>query len=286
VETVDRKQTVYDIVTAKICDELEKGTVPWQRPWVGGGQMPANLITKRPYSGINPLLLSLSGYASPFWLTYKQAAAAGGQVRKGEKSTLVVFYAKLESKTRTKKDEAPETFSILRYYNLFNIGQCDNLDALVPVLAENDTPPIEAAESIVAGYSDKPTIDGNAGAAWYSPNLDLLGMPARETFTSADGYYSTLFHECIHSTGHVSRLDRKGVGTKAVGYGSATYSKEELIAELGAAFLCAEAGIENTIEQSAAYCASWLQALRGDSKLIVSAASGAGRAARYITGKA
>jgi len=277
--------TVYEIVTGKICAELERGVVPWRKPWVGGDQAPANLISKRAYTGINPLLLSLSGYSSPYWLTYKQAAELGGTVRKGEKSSLVVFYAKLQSKTRTLENGDPDTFAMLRYYNLFNVTQCDGINGHIPVVPTRMIEPLTAAEAIIDGYRDKPSIDDHVSAAWYRPSLDLIGMPPRDTFTSADGYYSTLFHECIHSTGHASRLDRVGV-SKEQKRGSETYSKEELIAELGAAFLCADAGIENTIPQSAAYCASWLKALKGDSKLIVSAASGASKAARYITGTA
>ena len=277
---------VYDIVTQKICAELERGVVPWRKPWVGGDQAPANLISKRAYTGINPLLLSLNGYSSPYFLTYKQAAELGGTVRKGEKSSLVVFYAKLQSKTRTLENGDPDTFAMLRYYNLFNVTQCDGIDGHVPVVPTRTIEPLDAAEAIINGYTDKPTIDDHVSAAWYRPSLDLIGMPPRNTFTSADGYYSTLFHECIHSTGHASRLDRQGVTGEKANRGSETYSREELIAELGAAFLCADAGIENTIPQSAAYCASWLKALKGDSKLIISAASGASKAARYITGTA
>jgi|TARA_R110000824_G_C15195934_1_gene675263 antirestriction protein ArdC len=278
--------SVYDIVTEKICAELERGVVPWQKPWVGGDQAPANLISKRAYTGINPLLLSLSGYSSPYWLTYKQAAELGGTVRKGEKSSLVVFYAKLQSKTRTLENGDPDTFAMLRYYNLFNVTQCDGIEGHIPAVPTRTIEPLDAAEAILEGYADKPAIDDHVSAAWYRPSLDLIGIPPRDTFTSADGYYSTLFHECIHSTGHVSRLDRQAVTGGKANHGSETYSREELIAELGAAFLCADAGIENTIPQSAAYCASWLKALKGDSKLIISAASGASKAARYITGTA
>ena len=125
---------VYDIVTEKICAELERGVVPWRKPWVGGDQAPANLISKRAYTGINPLLLSLRGYSSPYFLTYKQAAELGGTVRKGEKSSLVVFYAKLQSKTRTLENGDPDTFAMLRYYNLFNVTQCDGIDGHVPAV--------------------------------------------------------------------------------------------------------------------------------------------------------
>ena len=277
---------VYEIVTGKICTELERGVVPWRKPWVGSDQAPANLISRRPYTGINPLLLSLGGYSSPFWLTYKQAAELGGTVRKGEKSSLVVFYAKLQSKTRVLENGDPDTFAMLRYYNLFNVAQCDGIGEHVPTVPQSTIQPLDAAEAILDGYTDKPTIDDHASAAWYRPSLDLIGMPPRDTFTNADGYYSTLFHECIHSTGHASRLDRPAVAGGTSNFGTETYSREELIAELGAAFLCADAGIENTITQSAAYCASWLKVLKGDSKMIISAASGAGKAARYISGTA
>tara|TARA_R110000751_G_scaffold12638_5_gene43355 strand:- start:39 stop:872 length:834 start_codon:yes stop_codon:yes gene_type:complete len=275
---------VYEIVTEKICAELEKGVAPWNRPWVGGENAPQNLRTRRPYSGINTLLLSISGYTSPFWLTYKQAAELGGHVRKGEKASTVVFFAKIESKTKTLKNGKPDTFGMLRYYNLFNVSQCDGLAAHVPVTAKNEIPPLATAESVVAGYVGRPVIVTES-SAWYHPARDVVGMPPRETFISAEGYYSTLFHELVHSTGHESRLARHDKKTARASFGSEVYSKEELVAEVGAAFLCADAGIDNTIEQSAAYCASWLRALKNDEKLIVSAASHAGKAARYITGK-
>jgi antirestriction protein ArdC len=277
------KKTVYDIVTDKICAELEKGVAPWNKPWIGGESAPANLLTRRPYTGINPLLLSISGYTSPYWLTYKQAATLGGNVRKGEKSATVVFFSKIKSKTKTLPNGEPDTFAMLRYYHLFNVAQCDGISEHVPVPVKNEIPPLAAAETVVAGFAGRPTIVTES-AAWYHPGRDVVGMPPKETFISAEGYYSTLFHELVHSTGHESRLGRHDKKTTKAAFGSETYSKEELVAEIGAAFLCADAGIDNTIPQSAAYCQSWLNALKNDTRLIVSAASHAGKAARHITG--
>jgi antirestriction protein ArdC len=145
------KKTVYDIVTDKICAELEKGVAPWNKPWIGGESAPANLLTRRPYTGINPLLLSINGYASPYWLTYKQAATLGGNVRKGEKSSTVVFFSKITSKTKTLPNGEPDTFAMLRYYHLFNVSQCDGISEHVPVPVKNEIPPLAAAETVVVG---------------------------------------------------------------------------------------------------------------------------------------
>lgn len=270
---------VAEMITDKIIDALEKGVAPWRKPWkTAPAQFAANFITKKSYRGINQFLLSMSGFSSPFWLTYKQAAELGGNVRKGEKGTPIIYVGSV-------KDEQDETkYTFLRYFTVFNTDQCEGLDKhlpVAPVVATHNK--IEAAEALVERYSDKPAVT-RANAAWYRPSTDIVGLPLLSEFESADTYYSTLFHEFAHSTGHESRLNREGVAGAPTGFGSELYGKEELVAELTAAFLCAESGIDN-IPASASYCKSWITTLKGDPKLVISAAAAAQRAFEYITKK-
>jgi len=271
---------VYQIVTDRILESLEAGIVPWQRPWITAA--PMNLTTKKPYRGINVWLTSARRYTSPYWLTFKQAKDLGASVRKGERGTPIVYYTTFET-DKTYPDGTPKTGMVLRYYTVFNTDQIDGLTD-VPALETRQVDPIETAEAIVAGMPQPPALEHGHGAAWYRPSADLVGLPSRETFKGAGEYYSTLFHELAHATGHASRIGRVGV-MEIARFGSETYSKEELIAEMTAAFLCGQAGIDSTVENSAAYLASWVKALKGDSRLIVSAGAGAQKAADWILGK-
>ena len=275
---------VADIVTEKIIAALETGVAPWRKTWkTPVGRFARNLVSRRPYNGVNQLLLQLSGYPSPYWLTYKQAAELGGQVRSGEKGTPVIYVGRAESKKDKKADGTAKDFTFLRYYTVFNVAQIDGLDAKVPQdVVPADHKPIEAAEAIWAGYKDRPVLRP-AKAPHYQPELDYIGMPDMGLFESASAYYATLFHEAIHSTGHESRLNRDGVATtkEHAAFGTETYGKEELVAELGAAFLCNHVGIEN-IPASAAYCKSWIKTIKGDTSLIITAAAAAQKAFRYI----
>jgi len=276
---------VYEIITEDIIKILESGTAPWSSPWAGKGGQPANLITKKPYRGINPWILLSAGYTSPYWLTFKQAKDLGGCVRKGEKARRVIFW-KVDQPDGSGDGETPDRRFVLRYYSVFNVAQ-DGIDGYIPAVPElpADHDPIAAAEQIVNGYAG-PSLDWTSSGAWYRPATDHVSMPPRSIFTSAEGMYSTLFHELAHSTGHSSRLNRPGI-VEMAGFGSATYSREELIAELTAAYLMGHAGIlAPQIEQSAAYLQSWIKALRGDARLIVTAAAGAQKAADYILGEA
>lgn len=180
----------------------------------------------------------------------------------------------------------------LRYYNVFNVAQCDGIElpSEETILSPEPRPsPIETAEAIVQGMPKRPEIRTGLDRAFYQPAADFVGMPSVEQFKSGEEYYSTLFHELTHATGHKSRLNRKGVADSEgnwSAFGSEPYSKEELCAEMGAAFLCGEAGIvERTVENSASYIASWLQRLKNDSKLVVTAAAQAQKAADYILGR-
>ena len=275
---------VYQIITDQITDKLQHGVVPWRQPW--SGTEPTNLISRKPYRGINRLLLGIAGYASPYWLTYKQAANMSGHVRKGEKSTMVIFWRHVEvTATAAGGETEPDTVPILRYYRVFNAEQVDGIAGKVPAEVRNTGDPQAAAETIVEGYANRPSVE-DSGRAAYSPAKDLVYMPPWASFTGGAGYYSTLFHELVHSTGHKSRLNRLDAGNLAA-FGSAQYSREELVAELGAAFLCHKAGLlPAVVDNQAAYIGGWLQALNDDPKLVIQAASKAQAAADYIQGKA
>jgi antirestriction protein ArdC len=285
------KSDVYQVVTDRIIGLLEQGVVPWQKPWRGGEMLPRNLVSKREYRGVNVFLLQAMSYQSPFWLTFNQAKELGGTVKKGERSCPVVFWKWLEVAAQD-QPTGKKNIPFLRYYSVFNVGQCDGIpqDA-IPTLNDNkrEHSPIEEAERIVANMPKKPGIQHGGGRACYSPRLDRVEMPQPETFRTGQDYYSVLFHELTHATGHESRLNRKGVaGAEGEwsAFGSTPYAREELVAEMGAAFLSGHAGIvERTIENSAAYVKSWLQRLKDDSKLVVHAAAQAQKAADFILGK-
>jgi antirestriction protein ArdC len=280
---------VYQIVTDKIVELLEKGTVPWSKPWtvIGGrGVMPTNLVSKKPYRGINVWMLAAAGYGSPFWLSYKQATDLGGSVRQGEKSSLAVFWKRGEVEDKD-TGEMKKTF-LLRYYRVFNVEQCDGLEKHLPKVEKpkkgaKKFNPIAEAEQIVEGMPKRPDIKHGGSNAAYSPLFDIVKMPPRESFVDEPKYYTTLFHELTHSTGHASREGRfAGCTEDAKQFGSENYAKEELVAEMGAAFLCAVAGLDSTTDHSAAYIKGWLKALKDDRKLVVNAAAAAHRAADFI----
>jgi antirestriction protein ArdC len=284
-------KSVYEIVTERILEKLEHGTVPWHKPWAGGG-CPQNLVSGKEYRGVNIWLLGSQDFTSPYWVTFKQAKQLGGTVRKGERSTPCIFWKFLARDTENPETGETKTKQIplIRYYSVFNVEQCDGIShKRLEAQAEEPAPfnPIEAAEAIVASYPDAPSIsqDGRA-SAYYRPATDSIHMPIRETFDSEAHFYATLFHEMTHSTGHESRLSRPGV-SNPIRYGSHEYSQEELVAEMGAAFLLAEAGIDNDslTDNSASYIASWLKALKDDPKLVVLAGAQAQKAVDHITGR-
>jgi len=260
-----------------VIKQLESGVAPWRKPW--RTLPPANLNSKKPYRGINVFLLAFAGYGSQYWLTYRQAHALGGNVRSGEHGTKIVFWKfdKFETETTDRETEERKG-AFLRYYTVFNLEQTEGLKAL---LALPPAFPIESAEAITAGMPNPPAFEQAAQAA-YIASRDTVTMPSRTAFESQAEYYSTLFHELTHSTGHAKRLAREGFDTPQK-FGSDSYSREELIAEMGSAMLCGVAGIEQaTISNSAAYLQSWIRRLKADSRLVVSAASAAQKAADYI----
>ena len=278
--------SVYEIVTEKIIKQLESGVTPWRKPWAC--QSPANLITQKEYRGLNVFTLASQGFPSRFWLTFNQATKLGGRIRKGEKSSPVIFWNVGEDRETITPGGAKKTLRpfLLRYYSVFNLAQTEGIDLPASVLQETRTNnPVETCEQIVANMPNPPSFE-QSDKAWYSPDSDAVGMPARGLFYSPEGYYSTLFHELAHSTGHAKRLHRDNFDNP-VSFGSESYSKEELIAEMTAAMLCGIAGIEQkTLENSASYLKTWIARLKSDSRLLVSAASHAQKAADFIQGKA
>lgn len=289
-------KTVYDIITDRILNLLEEGTIPWQKPWHRTGNVefdwPKNLTSKRPYSGINVFLLSCAGFGSPFWLTYKQAAAIGANIKQGEKGFPVIFWKIQPKKIKDESgEERSQAFPILRYYTVFNVEQCENIDPdkipTCPAELEGlEFNPIESAQALVENMKNPPEIAhyNNSDRACYSPTFDKVSMPAPEQFKTPEKYYCTLFHELAHSTGHSKRLNRKEL-TESSFYGSHNYSKEELVAEFAAAFLCGVSGIDQaTLDNSAAYIKGWSSSLRKNPKWAVLAAAAAQKAADLIQG--
>lgn len=283
------KFDLYETVTASIISAIEAGCAPWRAPWTGsksGTGFPKRANGER-YRGINVLMLWLEaserGYASPFWMTYKQAQNLGAQVKKGAKSTTVVKYGTFE---REDKDTG-ETHALpyAKAYRVFNADQIEGL------AAEFYGSPIEAPRDL--GTVSDPVLDAFFAAtgarietsddprAYYNPLVDLIHMPKIETFHSAGGFYATLAHETTHWTGHSSRLDRLSQGRD-----KAAYAFEELVAEIGACLLCAELGLTPDFEQSGAYIAGWLEALQNDKRHIFKAASAAQRAFDLILDRA
>lgn len=281
---------VYELITQRIIEQLEAGTVPWRIPWRGDAALPRNLHSNNAYRGINVFLLSCAPYSSPYWLTFRQAQALGGQVRKGSHGYPIVFWRWLDRPGACKGEEDVPSerharAPLLRYYTVFNVDQCDGLP--IPTVHDAATPfqPIERAQAILDGMPDPPSFRLGAPLAAYSPGPDVVLLPAREAFATPEHYYSTAFHECAHSTGHERRLSRKGV-TDPTRFGSHEYSREELVAEMTAAFLCGHVALDAPFENSVAYLAGWLKVLRGDSRLIVQAAANAQQATDYILARA
>ena len=284
---------VYKIVNEKIVSMLEQGTVPWKKPWTADGT-PKNLITKIPYRGVNTWLLSMSQFKSPYWVTWNQVQKIGGSVKKDQAKAyqMVVFWKMLKytkSNNKTQKEDE-KTFPLLRYFRVYNLDQvelpAEIYSKLVPEVTTRDISPIEEAQKIVDGYKDIPVIEFGHPKAAYSPTFDKIVMPEQKWFHSDEEYYATLFHEMGHSTGSEGRLKRFKANDFAL-FGDATYSKEELVAEMTASYLSAMAGIETrTLENAAAYVKGWLNALKSDDgRMLVFAASRAQKAADYILKK-
>jgi antirestriction protein ArdC len=281
------KAELQEHITGLIIKELESGNVPWHKGWNSHGLMASNLISKKPYQGINALVLSIIGgeYSSPYWLTYKQALALGGNVKKGETGTHITYYSKVVKKDK-ESGEIEGSFGLLKGYVVFNVEQCEGIT--VPAIEKRE--PVEvipALDSILASYKNRPEVFYKAqDRAYYSPSADTITLPSLAQFESAQEHAYTLAHELTHSTGHESRLDRWAkVEDMPKRDHRESYAKEELVAEIGACMLLTMAGVEVDIKNSGAYIKSWLSALKDDRTLIFSAAAKANQATSLILGE-
>ena len=271
---------LYQEVTNRIMEQLENGLIPWQKPWSSAGNAISH-ATGKPYSLLNQMLLGRPGE----YVTFNQCQQEGGKVRKGEKSQKVVFWKwiKTEDEETGEKKEVP----FLRYFNVFHIDQCEGLKArYMQALPETSADADETAEAIITGHIQRSGVklhNREGDRAFYQPMTDSITLPLRAQFMQTAEYYSTAFHEMTHSTGHASRLDRL---EKTAFFGSESYSKEELIAEIGAATLVNHAGLEtpDSFRNNAAYIQNWLSVLQNDKRFIVSAGGQAEKAVSLILG--
>lgn len=270
---------IYAAVRDRIIAQLEAGQIPWHKPWIASGQA-VSRSTGKPYSLLNQLLLGQPGE----YVTFKQAQQEGGHIRKGEKAQMVVFWKWIEQENKDTGEKKQVPF--LRYYSVFHLSQCEGLTAKHAPQLPNTAHADQQAEAVIADYVQRSGVtirhqDGDK--ACYHPSSDSITLPHIEQFTDTAAYYSTAFHELTHSTGHVSRLNRL---EKTAFFGSEAYSKEELVAEIGAASLVQHVGLEtlHSFTNSAAYIQSWLKALKNDKRLIVSAAGRAEKAVALILG--
>lgn len=294
----EMKTDVYSQITAKIVAELERGVRPWMKPWAAGhvaGPVSRPLRSNgKPYSGINVIMLWATamerGYSAPIWMTYRQAAELGAHVRKGEKATLVVYANKI-TRTETGEDGAEQEREIafLKGYSVFNVEQIDGLPAHYTASHPPRLNPEQRdreAEAFFAATGADVRHGGNS--AFYSPAQDFVQMPPFESFRDAQSYYGTLAHELTHWTKHPRRLDRdfgakRGACPRPRTGGDQGYAMEELVAELGAAFLCADLELTPQIrDDHAPYIAGWLKVLKDDKRAIFTAASHAQKAADFL----
>lgn len=278
---VQERIDVYSLVTNNIIKQLEGNSVPWRKPWKDNS-IPQNLLTRKPYRGINLLLLGSLQYEQNLFLTFHQVKQVGGSVRKGEKGHLIVFWKPIIMAQKSEGEAATAVSFVLRYYTVFNIAQCEHVpEQLTMERAAVPFSPISCCEQIIEEMQDCPSIVYERQQAFYNPLLDYINMPKADTFMDEGRYYATLFHELVHSTGHRSRLARHGMTTMS--FGDTVYSLEELTAEIGSCFLSSLCGIgAHGFEQSVAYIKGWLRALQNDKKLIVQASGQAQKAVDYI----
>lgn len=308
-------QKIYDMVTERIVQKLndaiaaiengEIGIAPWKRSWYQAG-IPQNLVSKKAYRGMNVFMLSALGYAQPWFVTSLQATElhidfdhwgkyrgrkAGFDkkgnlikaINKGEKGCPIVFWKKImvDKDTNGQPLDKPKAVMFLRYSTGFNVEQCNGLDHRGPELPTREFNPIAEGEAIIANMPNRPKMEDKQARAFYRPSDDMVNMPRKELFDSDEAYYAVAFHELVHSTGHTSRLDRSEVMDANI-FGSHDYSVEELVAEMGAVYLCNEIGIESTEDNSLAYLKGWLKSFKSDTKMLVVASGRAQKAADYI----
>lgn len=272
---------IYQDITNRIIDALEHGVIPWHKPWSSRGGC-ISYSSGKPYSLLNHILLG--GQAGEY-ITYNQAVFAGGHVRKGEKAKTIVFWKPFE--TIDQETGEIEKHFYLRHYSVFHLDQCEGVKPRWSVSLRSDLEPDAAAEAVVTDYINRSGVHltvTESDRAFYRPSTDEVVVPELSQYQKLEEYYGTLLHELMHSTGHKSRLDRI---VDVAAFGSHEYSKEELVAELGSAFLLNRCGLESeaSFKNSAGYIQGWLMALQNDKKLLVSAAGAAEKAVAMILGE-
>jgi len=279
---------IYSLVNDRIIEALEQGVIPWKRPWTG--QLPTNYDSGKQYRGMNILTLGLaemvSGYPSPYWMTFRQAQKHGGHIKRGEKATYIVFSDKkireIEKDDGTKEQKI---FYVIRTFPVFNWNQTEGVPKKdVSTSFDPDRNLVATCNRILSQMPNPPTYRERGSSAYYIPKQDLVNLPPIDTFKTTEGYVATKFHEYAHSTGHKARLNRPGIMDVAA-FGGEKYSFEELVAELTSAYLCAGNGIDNTLENSTAYIQHWLEALRNDRTMLLKASGKATAAVEYILGR-
>jgi antirestriction protein ArdC len=293
-ETKISPYDVYETFNRLILERLEQGIIPWHQPWSVKG-MPANYLTKKPYRGINLLILLSLQHETSYYLTFKQAESLGGRIKKGAKAIPVCYWNfvyRHNETGRTIPAELVRDYPIdaltktcfLKEYKIFPIELIEGIDWELPETpVDNQIPVIEQCEAVYAEMLNPPKLIHKKDEAYYHPQLDLINMPPKQRFQSAEGYYAVLYHELVHSTGSENRLNRPGVAEMDY-FGSSNYCKEELIAEMGAGYLCGYTGIQSgtLVDNQAAYIQNWIAQLKDDRRLLVEAASKAQKAVDYI----
>lgn len=266
------KTVAKDKILNTIIEQLENGTVPWRKPWNTKLTAPRNGASGHYYQGLNFFVLLSTDYTDQRWYTFNQAKKLGGNIKEGEKGTSIFFWSFFDTEDENQK---PKSVPYVKLFTVFNHAQCEGLPE-----EEVKAPENKLASDIVEGFKNKPEIIYGKNLACYIPSSDKIYMPSFETFHSEGEFYSTLFHEMVHSTGHETRLDRK----LSTNFGDEDYSTEELIAELGAAYLCAQCGIDNTIENTSSYINNWLKKLRADKNALFTASTKSQKAVNMILG--
>jgi antirestriction protein ArdC len=279
---------VYSLVNDRILAALEQGIIPWKRPWTG--QLSKNYDSGKQYRGVNILTLGIAemvcGYSSPYWLTFRQAQKHGGYINRGEKAAYIVFSDK-KIKEVKKEDGTTEQkfYHFIKSFPVFNWNQTEGVPKKEtgPAL-DPDRDIVAVSDRILSQMPNTPAYRESGSRAYYAPKEDLVNLPPIATFKTTEGYVATKFHEYGHCTGHKGRLNRPGIMGVA-SFGGEYYGFEELVAELTSAYLCASNGIDNTLENSAAYIQNWLEVLRNDKTMLLKASGKATAAVEYILGK-
>lgn len=287
-------RNLYQEVTDRIISLIEQGTPPWRQSWSTYG-LAKNYATGHIYSGINFLLMNSTNYKIPYFMTFNQVKERGGQIQKGAKGEMVIYFNviykdafdqmldEVDAKARMLSGQEIKVLKYIKYYTVFNLEHIDGISFSFDQAPMEPNEKIKRCEEILWHMPRYPTLNLGAKQPSYNPAEDCINMPTIDQFHSSEDYYVTLFHELIHSTGHESRLARGGVMSPEK-FGSEAYSREELVAEIGASFLCAVAGVDydHVVKDSASYASSWLSVLREDSKFIFKIASEAQKAADFI----